>query len=134
MTSYKTVKSEEEEPEAKKRKFDQSAQVTSIIQEVRKLFEENLVTDYRQVRELMMEKYNHHAVKLNVCQFLGCILDDKFLSHSSDRGDFPSSMLTEDGKFYLVQLVNTIARHCPSFQEIVFPSFAIRSFIVCQKL
>ena len=118
-----TVKSEDEEPGAKKRKFDQSAQVTSIIQEVRKLFDENLVTAYRHVREWMLEEYNDHAIIPDLCQLLDCILDDKFLSLDFNPEDFPSSMLTDDGKFYLIQLVNTISRHCPSLQEIVFPTF-----------
>ena len=119
-----TVKSEDEEPGAKKRKFDQSAQVTSIIQEVRKLFNENLVTAYRHVREWMLEEYsNDHAIKPDLCHLLDCILDNKFLSLDFDPEDFPSSMLTDDGKFCLIQLMNTIARHCPSFQELVFPTF-----------
>jgi len=71
-----------------------------------------------------LEKYsNDHAIKPDLCHLLDCILDDKFLSLDFDPKDFPSSMLTDDGKFCLIQLLNTIARHCPSFQQFVFTTF-----------
>ena len=109
----------------KKGKLAKKKKMKQVVMNIRDKLDEYLVGTYSPFRHELCDEFNNHIASKeknlpDMDSFLNCILDDSFKSLEVTQEDFPPDLLTEEGKYYPVQLVETVSHHCPSLQMIHF--------------
>ena len=113
---------DEASPTVKKIKRDPD----EVVSELKLKLKSYLVGKHRHFREKLWEECCNQFFILkgecpnDICDFLSAVLDDKFLHLDVPSFVIKSAAPSQEGKFYPVHLIDTIARHSPSLISFSF--------------
>ena len=121
-----SFESEDETPSSAENKIKRDPD--EVVSDLKLKLNKYLVGKTRHFREKLWEECNNQFLRVivngkhpnDLCDFLSCVLDDKFhhleVCSSLIRSEAPS----REGKFYPVHLIETIAQNSPSLPSLHF--------------